>query len=88
LRQRLLSYNKSAAPSLRELSVGLLFFRTMQRTRDRLHFLHQVVFRPTPLEWRALPLPVALAPLHYLVRPVRLLWRHAGPMRLVRRRSG
>jgi hypothetical protein len=73
--------------SLIDRSVGLLYFQAMQRTRDRLHFIHDTVWRPTPLEWRAVPLPRALAPLHYLVRPVRLLWKHAGPKRFARRRA-
>jgi hypothetical protein len=74
-------------PALIERSAGLFYFRAMQRTSDRLHFLHDVVWRPTPLEWRAFPLPAALAPLHYFVRPVRLLWKHAGPGRFARHRA-
>jgi hypothetical protein len=58
-------------------SVGLSYFRSMQRRRDQLRFLHDVMLRPTAREWNAVPLPPALAPLHYLVRPVRLLWKHA-----------
>ena len=53
----------------------------MQRTSDRLRFLHDVVLRPTPLEWQALPLPVPLAPIHYVFRPLRLLWKHGRPRR-------
>jgi Uncharacterised nucleotidyltransferase len=74
---RLLTPLSVGPPSLTERSVGLLYFRAMQLQRDRLRFLHDVALRPTPLEWRALPLPPALAPLHYLTRPVRLLWKHA-----------
>ena len=59
----------------------------MQRTSDRLHFLHDTVWRLTPLEWRAVALPHVLAPLHYFVRPVRLLWKHVGPGRFARRRE-
>jgi hypothetical protein len=55
------------------------YFMAMQRPGDRVRFLHDVVLRPTPLEWRTLALPVTLAPLHYLVRPLRLLWKHGRP---------
>jgi hypothetical protein len=84
IRQRHLAPSP-ASLSLTERSVGLLYFRAMQRSTDRLRFLHDVVLRPTPLEWDAVALPPALAPLHYLVRPVRLLWKHAGPVRAVHR---
>ncbi len=53
----------------------------MERPSDRLRFVHDVVFRPTPLEWRAVPLPPALAPVFYLVRPARLFWKHVWPGR-------
>jgi hypothetical protein len=52
------------------------YLQAMELARDRLRFIHDVFLRPTPLEWQAVPLPVELAPLHYLVRPVRLLWKH------------
>ena len=76
IRARLLAARAGRAPSLRDRSVGLLYFRAMQRSGDRARFLHDVVFRPTPLEWRAVSLPPRLAALHYLVRPVRLIWKH------------
>jgi hypothetical protein len=81
LRRRLFAERPAGTLSLTERSVGLWYFRAMQRTRDRLHFVHDVVFRPTPLEWRAVPLPPQLALLHYLVRPVRLIWKHTRPGR-------
>ena len=78
LTQRLSTPPRSDAPSLIERSLGSPFFRAMQRPRDRLHFL-QDILQPTVLEWDAVPLPPALASLHYLVRPVRLVWKHAVP---------
>ena len=65
--------------SLFDRSVNISYFDAMERGRDRLRFVHDVVFRPTQHEWREVPLPRALAPLHYLVRPVRLLWKHTRP---------
>ena len=53
----------------------------MERASDRLRFLHDVLLRPTPLEWEAVPLPPSLAPLYYLVRPMRLLWKYARASR-------
>jgi hypothetical protein len=79
LAKRLCEPPRNTAASLVASSIGLTYFRAMQRRRDQLRFLHDVVLRPTPLEWQAVPLPPVLAPLHYLVRPVRLLWKHARP---------
>jgi hypothetical protein len=60
-----------------------LYFKAMCRTWDKAKFLHDVILRPTPLEWRLLKLPLALSPLYYAVRPLRLIWRQLG--RLARR---
>ncbi len=65
-------------PNAWERTVGSLYFRALERRRDRLRFLHDTFFLPTPLEWKLLPLPATLAPLHYAVRPVRLALKHAG----------
>jgi hypothetical protein len=59
------------------------YLMAMSRPADRLRFLHDVALRPTPHEWRAFPVPIALAPVHYLVRPLRLLWKHGRPRRPV-----
>jgi hypothetical protein len=50
-----------------------LYFRAMERRRDRWRLVHDLVLAPSVHEWRLLPLPPALAPLYYAVRPVRLL---------------
>jgi hypothetical protein len=55
----------------------LQYLRGMERATDRLRFLHNAVLRPTPLEWQTVPLPPSLAPLYYLVRPLRLFWKYA-----------
>jgi hypothetical protein len=81
IERRLHATVRGPEPSLFARSMGLLYYRAMELRSDRLRFLHDVVFRPTPLEWRAVPLPSRLAALHYLVRPVRLIWKHAGPGR-------
>jgi hypothetical protein len=65
-------------PTAWKRTVGSLFFRAMENPRDRLRFLHDTFLLPTPLEWEMLPLPPALAPLHYALRPVRLALKHAG----------
>ena len=71
--------------SLLTSSLGLAYFRAMELRRDRLRFLHDVALRPTLHEWRAVPLPPALVPLHYIVRPLRLALKHAP--RLLRGRA-
>ena len=66
---------------------GLQYLLAMERASHRLRFLHDVLLRPTPLEWEAVTLPASLAPLYYLVRPIRLLRKYsrvsrsAGPAR-------
>lgn len=52
-----------------------LYFKALGTRRDKLRLLHDVLLQPTPLEWQLVPLPAWLAPLHYAVRPWRLLWR-------------
>jgi len=54
-----------------------LYRRAMGERRDRLRFLHDAILAPTPHEWKLVPLPAALAPLYYAIRPVRLAWKHA-----------
>jgi hypothetical protein len=65
----------SARASLPRTVFKYPYLAAMQSSADRLRFLHDVALRPTPLEWRAFPVPVELAPLHYFVRPLRLLWK-------------
>jgi hypothetical protein len=50
-----------------------LYYRGMERTRDRARLIHDLLLAPTVHEWGLVPLPPALAPLYYAVRPFRLL---------------
>lgn len=79
LTQRLLGTETRQRSSLLARSLGVPYFEAMARSSDRLRFMHDVVLKPTQHEWRALPLPTHLAPLYYLVRPLRLFWKHARP---------
>jgi hypothetical protein len=67
--------------SLYQRTLGLHYFRSMERVGDRLRYLHDVVLRPTSFEWRAVPLPHSLSRLYYLVRPARLLWKYGARRR-------
>ena len=49
--------------------------RLMDGNGDRANYLLRSTFEPTLREWELLPLPDALLPLYYLIRPVRLLFR-------------
>ena len=68
----------SVSPSILDANVRLAYFRNMERATDRARFLHDVILRPTAHEWRAVPLPPALDPLYYALRPLRLGWKHLG----------
>lgn len=46
--------------------------KMMDRSRDRLRYLAYQATSPTLQEWQLLPLPAALFPLYYLLRPLRL----------------
>jgi hypothetical protein len=76
LAQRLFAAPDAAKVGLPPTPFSYPYLRAMELARDRVRFIHDVFLRPTPLEWQAVPLPIALAPLHYLVRPARLLWKH------------
>jgi len=76
LARRLFAAPSGGVPSLPPTRLSYPYLRAMELARDRLRLIHDVFLRPTPLEWQAVPLPVELAPLHYLVRPARLLWKH------------
>jgi hypothetical protein len=50
-----------------------LYYRGMQRGRDRARLVHDLLLAPSVHEWGLVPLPPALAPLYYAIRPFRLL---------------
>jgi hypothetical protein len=50
-----------------------LYYRGMERKRDRARLVHDLLLAPTVHEWGLVPLPPALAPLYYAIRPFRLL---------------
>lgn len=57
-----------------------------ERWRDRARYAAAVLFAPSPLDIEAVPLPPALYPLYFAVRPFRLAASHARE-RLRRRRQ-
>jgi len=73
VRRRLLS-SETAESSPKAL--GFRFDLQMrERFRDRLRYVGNH-FRPGVGDWAAVPLPPALAPLHYIIRPFRLMTRY------------
>jgi Uncharacterised nucleotidyltransferase len=53
-----------------------MYYRSMNLPADRRRYLHDVLLRPTPHEWRAVPLPFTCRGAYYAVRPFRLMWKH------------
>jgi hypothetical protein len=52
-----------------------LNYHSMSQRADRRRWLHDVLLRPTPLEWKAVPLPFACRGAYYAIRPFRLMWK-------------
>ena len=55
-----------------------LFYRALERRRDRLRWVHEVLLEPTPPDWGSVALPAALDWLYPLVRTGRLLRKYAS----------
>jgi Uncharacterised nucleotidyltransferase len=57
---------------------SILFnYRIRERRLDGARYCYHITTRPTPAEWAALDLPDKLSFLYYLVRPFRMIRRHA-----------
>lgn len=59
-----------------DLESTLFHLRVRDRNIDRARYCQQRVTTPNYRDWAVLPLPSALAPLYYLLRPVRVLRTH------------
>ena len=73
IQEKLLAHDRPAEPSV-SFPWKSLYYKAIETRRDKLWFMHEALLRPTPREWRLLPLPALLAPAYYLIRPFRLLW--------------
>jgi hypothetical protein len=51
------------------------YARAMPLSNDRWRSLCSTLFRPSILEWQAVPLPQVLSPLYAVIRPWRLAWK-------------
>jgi Uncharacterised nucleotidyltransferase len=54
-----------------------LFYHSMSVAADRAQWWHDVLLRPTPLEWKAVRLPFSCRGAYYAIRPFRLMWKHS-----------
>jgi hypothetical protein len=59
------------------LADHLFSLRGRERWRDRLRYAARLGLTPNPQDWALLPLPSALGPLYFGIRPLRLLGRTA-----------
>jgi hypothetical protein len=59
---------------------ALIPARVLDRRADRLRYLVRLFLEPTILERRVVVLPAALSRIYYLLRPLRLVARWAGPI--------
>jgi hypothetical protein len=83
-RTALLAYPPRPEPEA-ELPWQSYFFQSMDRYRDRIRWIYEIILLPGELEWELVPLPAAFAPLYFAVRLARLGWKYlqkrlpAGP---------
>ena len=54
-----------------------IYFRALDRIRDKLRYVYDILLAPTPLEWKTLPLPAGTTWLYPLIRVARLLIKYA-----------
>jgi hypothetical protein len=73
--QRLLSADANAGE---RIPTDPLFRAAMESKYDRAVYWFHSIFRPTPLEWALVPLPVWLRGVYYPVRAGRLLIKHTA----------
>jgi hypothetical protein len=67
------------APSSPEPGESLYFnYKIRERRWDGARYCYYITVPPTPAEWAALDLPEHLSFLYYLIRPVRLIKKHAA----------
>lgn len=63
--------------AIKPTSSILFNYRIRERRLDGARHCYHITARPTPAEWAALDLPDTLSFLYYLVRPFRMIRRHA-----------
>jgi hypothetical protein len=76
LRERIRRWQQESHASTSPWPQRSLYYRSMSQTTDRGHYWHDVLFRPTPLEWKTMPLPFSCRGAYYFLRPLRLIWKH------------
>ena len=54
-----------------------IYSRALDRVRDKLRYVYDILLAPTPLEWQTIPLPVGTTWLYPLIRIWRLLVKYA-----------
>jgi hypothetical protein len=74
-RTALLAYPPRPEPEA-ELPWHSYFYQSMDRRRDRLRWIYEIILLPGELEWELVPLPAAFAPLYFPVRLARLGWKY------------
>lgn len=74
--ERIMRWRREPQVSISPWPWHSLYYRSMSLSADRRHYWHDVLLRPTPLEWKAVPLPFSCRGAYYAVRPLRLMWKH------------
>jgi len=79
-------FPKAGNSFINTIRMKLFFPKIMTSYRDKIMFFHNVVLKPTSLEWAIVSLPSSLYFLYYLIRPTRLgvkyLWKFVNHLRM------
>jgi hypothetical protein len=75
--ERALTHHAPQTAAAVQMPWNLALYDAMERQSDRSYLIYDLIVRPTSEEWTVFPLPIWLAPLHFLLRPLRLAYRAA-----------
>jgi hypothetical protein len=71
---------RGALPPERSIPAIRVHLRMRERRRDRMAYLLRVAVTPTVEDWASIRLPASLLPLHYLLRPFRLVAKRSAAL--------
>jgi hypothetical protein len=74
--ERIRLWQEESVPAKSPWPWKSLYYGSMNLSVDRRRWWFDALFRPTPLEWQAVRLPISCWRAYYAVRPIRLAWKY------------